>query len=1267
MASFMRLVTPLGAAVACSHLLMVVLPLLLLIPGLCADKDCNSSSVTVRVYNLLYSSKISSKIYEPVIAGFNASLHAHNDDLPANVCIEVEHVHARSDEDYVSYLKDKIDGDAAVHNKSELPIVLGPVGDVTTLHLTRELEKFEIVAFSPFTGSSDVRVWKKNLYFLTASPVAEVLALIRYAVSQLRFQRLGFMYLKGVFYGDKEYKLTLKVMSIMGRKLCGVFELDSSTDGRASDDDFEAAWKRFAPTMPQGVIVFGSPIEDTKRFLMKFLGSNELRGAYILIPSMLQYVIKNSWVKELAVKNFVPERVILTGPSPLANDNEYIAVRKFQPVMEKYLEKNGKLNGHNYEKGHFYQHSTDGELMLHGWITGEVLWRTLGSRELLKNRTTYMNSLYNQRRYVIDDLVIGDFGGECEGKAGQRGAACKCNQGGNVVYMKRMGTDRNLHPVKEGVVTLASSRCYTNLLQLYAPLNGIMFRLEDNPLAQRITEEYRDGASPVVGKGQLGQGDRLFLHELNSTSSATKHNMLEEVKERVVTAVFGVVDDALLSMTDMTFIDPIPLSPRLKHPGRNVLHLSPTIEQQIFVMVERVVVPNSWGSVHAIVRSSDARGIKSVLRKTFWALGGSLGAFDEVTDSESVKSLLPNSGFVLVIGLTEADITAIAEHLDNHREVRVFVLFFDVALLYSEFVKVFKKHPQAAERLLFATSLPHWADNNTTSETVQEFHRDVGNESKWTPLALLGYATARAMESVVLQMGRVNSEELINTIFSQSVIVADDMWYGPFEDSCSNSRWSSAKDCIVNYGATHISVWSMARVLNPSVPPVSGVAAPSIRYYKDGLNMTEEEFIGTIVGTILCLIALVLIVMLMRKCMRGDTRDNENAPKELTDPVTLIFTDIESSTAQWAAHPELMPDAVATHHRLIRTLISKYGCYEVKTVGDSFMIACKSPFAATQLACDLQRCFLEHDWKTDVFDTSYREFERQRAEDDGDYVPPTGHLDPDVYSRLWNGLRVRVGIHTGLCDIRHDEVTKGYDFYGRTSNMAARTESIANGGQVLLTRSTYLSLSTSEREQLNVTALGDVPLRGVPKPVEMYQLNAVPGRTFTTLRLDHEVADDEDTSVSCSDGSSIGAVLSDAAHQAVAFIEALLGAFPTAQHKKLLMPFCNRWGVSLPYNVSDTWDATTCRNVTRLLAARVGRVVDFGTKNTHDSVQSFDRRSGTFPPGLVASVPEEGSLASTSTCIQSSCSVVYMMNGPDDDDTSKCSPKHCNMRPLLPE
>ncbi|RNF09430.1 receptor-type adenylate cyclase, partial [Trypanosoma conorhini] len=62
---------------------------------------------------------------------------------------------------------------------------------------------------------------------------------------------------------------------------------------------------------------------------------------------------------------------------------------------------------------------------------------------------------------------------------------------------------------------------------------------------------------------------------------------------------------------------------------------------------------------------------------------------------------------------------------------------------------------------------------------------------------------------------------------------------------------------------------------------------------------------------------------------------------------------------------ELMHDAVAAHHRLIRALIAKYRCYEVKTVGDSFVIACKSVFAAVQLVRELQQvlcacCIAQH-------------------------------------------------------------------------------------------------------------------------------------------------------------------------------------------------------------------------------------------------------------------------------------------------------------------
>ncbi|EKF38976.1 receptor-type adenylate cyclase, putative, partial [Trypanosoma cruzi marinkellei] len=205
--------------------------------------------------------------------------------------------------------------------------------------------------------------------------------------------------------------------------------------------------------------------------------------------------------------------------------------------------------------------------------------------------------------------------------------------------------------------------------------------------------------------------------------------------------------------------------------------------------------------------------------------------------------------------------------------------------------------------------------------------------------------------------------------------------------------------------------------------------------------------------------------------------------------------------------------------------------------------------------------FLQHDWGTSVIDDVYRMFEEDRAEEDAEYVPPTARLDAAVYRQYWNGLRVRVGVHTGLCDIRHDEVTKGYDYYGGTSNMASRTESVGNGGQVLLTRTTYFALSTAEREQVEVTALGAVALCGVPKPVEMYQLDAVPGRTFAALRLDREFPVLDDESDLASGDGSVSTERSGPSGYIASVLAVLVGTFAAPQRLKVLLPLCQRWSV----------------------------------------------------------------------------------------------------------
>ncbi|RNE96049.1 receptor-type adenylate cyclase, partial [Trypanosoma cruzi] len=394
-------------------------------------------------------------------------------------------------------------------------------------------------------------------------------------------------------------------------------------------------------------------------------------------------------------------------------------------------------------------------------------------------------------------------------------------------------------------------------------------------------------------------------------------------------------------------------------------------------------------------------------------------------------------------------------------------------------------------------------------------------------------------------------------------------------------------------------------------------------------GMTARRLIDVIAGCAALLLAAVLLYF----C--HSLRDNTNAPKERLHPVTLAFTDVESGTVLWAACPETMPDAVATHHRLVRSLIAGYHRYEWKTTGDSFMIACKRVLAAVQLVREQQQVFLQQDWGTSVIDDAYHMFEEDRAEEDAEYEPPTACLNAAVYRQYWGGLRVRVGVHTGVCDIRCGEVTKGFDCYGEASNTAARTESVGNGGQLLLTRASYFSLSLAEREQVEVTALGAVAPRGVPKPVEMYQLDAVPGRTFAALRLDREVPDlDGGTASDVASSYSEDASLCDSALCVASVIRILLAAYPVSERHQVLSRMCNRW------NVSDDrirWDVSADKKAARAverLSLRLNQVLERslsahgtrsglsqGTSDRHTLGRGESVSCGTMSPTAAVELP----------------------------------------------
>ena len=92
-----------------------------------------------------------------------------------------------------------------------------------------------------------------------------------------------------------------------------------------------------------------------------------------------------------------------------------------------------------------------------------------------------------------------------------------------------------------------------------------------------------------------------------------------------------------------------------------------------------------------------------------------------------------------------------------------------------------------------------------------------------------------------------------------------------------------------------------------------------------------------------CVVLLLAGAYALWRMRKAGARDNSNAPKDPSAKVAVLFTDIQSSTTLWATVPQEMGEALDMHHREIRQLIKKYKCYEVKTIGDSFMVVSQSP------------------------------------------------------------------------------------------------------------------------------------------------------------------------------------------------------------------------------------------------------------------------------------------------------------------------------------
>ena len=164
--------------------------------------------------------------------------------------------------------------------------------------------------------------------------------------------------------------------------------------------------------------------------------------------------------------------------------------------------------------------------------------------------------------------------------------------------------------------------------------------------------------------------------------------------------------------------------------------------------------------------------------------------------------------------------------------------------------------------------------------------------------------------------------------------------------------------------------------------------------------------------------------------------------------VTILFTDLVDSTESMLLMSAAEADVSRrSHFRLLTESITAHGGSVVKNLGDGLMAEFRSVNGALKASIAAQ----------------------QRVVD---------------YNQLGHELRIRMGLSTG------EATEEEGDWFGLPVVEAARLCNTAEGGQILVSSTTRLLAGGSAATSL--TSVGALALKGLPEPVEAYELAWAP-------------------------------------------------------------------------------------------------------------------------------------------------------------------------------
>ena len=162
----------------------------------------------------------------------------------------------------------------------------------------------------------------------------------------------------------------------------------------------------------------------------------------------------------------------------------------------------------------------------------------------------------------------------------------------------------------------------------------------------------------------------------------------------------------------------------------------------------------------------------------------------------------------------------------------------------------------------------------------------------------------------------------------------------------------------------------------------------------------------------------------------GDVQHTTVPPPGLTTgSAAIVFTDIRASTSIWENAPEGMRAGLQIHNAVMRDVMRMCGGYEVKTIGDAFMVAFAATADGVNFALRVHERLFAADWPAALLE-------------DAPICAPQGDI--------WGGLTVRIGVNSGAITLEQNPLTGRTDYFGPTVNLASRLESTCTPGAVAL-------------------------------------------------------------------------------------------------------------------------------------------------------------------------------------------------------------------------